>query len=179
MGVEVVTEGVSWCIENISAKYPNFHFIHADLQNDFYNPAGHGTSANFRLPANFGTFDVAVFASIFTHLDAPDSDAWLGHVSQALRPGGRVWSTWFIMDDETIQLCREGKSTIRLAYEEMGVFWLTPERNSGAVGYAPWKMREMFEQHGLQVTSWLRGSWCERDEITGGGYQDEVILSKT
>ena len=27
VGVEIVTEGVSWCIENISAKYPNFYFI--------------------------------------------------------------------------------------------------------------------------------------------------------
>jgi SAM-dependent methyltransferase len=177
VGIEIVAEGVSWCIENISAKYPNFRFIHADIRNDYYNPTGQGTSANFQLPGNPESFDVAVFASVFTHLDSADADAWLNHVSKALRPAGRVWSTWFSMDEEAIHNCRVGKSTIGLGYEEYGVFWQTPEKSPGAIGYAPWKMREMFERYGFSITSWTHGSWCHRAQ-EDGGYQDTVILEK-
>jgi SAM-dependent methyltransferase len=35
VGVEIVIEGVSWCIDNTTPKYPNFHFVHADIQNDY------------------------------------------------------------------------------------------------------------------------------------------------
>jgi len=162
LGIEIGTEGVSWCIENITAKYPNFRFIHADIQNDYYNPAGQGTSAGFRLQGDPGTFDIAVFASVFTHLNAVDAEAWLSHVSKALRPDGRVWSTWFSMDDETTRNCRAGKSTIGLCYEEDGVFWQGADKSPGAVGCAPWKMRELFERHGFTVLKSYVGTWCER-----------------
>ena len=99
-------------MENITSKYPNFRFIHADIQNDYYNPTGQGTTIDFRLPGDPDSFDIAVFASVFTHLNALDADAWLSHVFKALRPGGRVWSTWFCMDDEAIQSNKAGKTTI-------------------------------------------------------------------
>ncbi len=178
LGVEIVTEGVSWCIENITAKYPNFRFIHADLWNNYYNPTGQGSSAAFRLPDPDGTFDVAAFASVFTHLDATDADAWLGHVAKALRPGGHVWSTWFIMDEETTQNCAAGKATISLSYTEDGVYWQTAEKDVGAVGFAPWKMAEMFERHGFRIVQQTRGTWSNRT-APDGGYQDVTLLQKS
>ena len=114
---------------------------------------------------------------MFTHLNALDADAWLSHVFKALRPGGRVWSTWFCMDDEAIQSNKAGKTTINLGYEEDGVFWQTNERSPGAVGYALWKMQEMFDRHGFAVRSSTRGPWCERSNPTGG-YQDAFVLLK-
>lgn len=177
VGVEIVTQGVAWCNEHITALYANFEFLHADLQNDYYNPGGQGTTIDFRLPVEPGSFDLAVFASVFTHLDATDADAWLRHVALALRPGGRVWGTWFLMDEATIAACREGRSTLGLNYEENGVFWQGPERSPAAVGFAPWKMQEMVERNGFNVEQRDFGNWCERPHA-GGGYQDLVVLTR-
>jgi len=177
LGIEIVTEGVSWCIETITSRYPNFRFLHADLQNDYYNPHGQGSSAQFHLREDPASFDIAIFASVFTHLAADDADAWLGHVSRVLRPGGKVWASWFIMTEETQENCRIGRSTIGLGYQEDGVFWQTPEKNPGAVGYSVDKMREMFSRHGFTVESQALGSWCTRG-LMNAGYQDETVLAK-
>ena len=177
LGIEIVTEGVSWCIENITSRYPNFRFVHADIRNVYYNPTGQGTTADFRVPGEPTRFDIAVFLSVFTHLDAPDADAWIGHVAKFLKPGGRVFSTWFIMDDDAIRACSEGKTTQGLGYNEGGLFWQTAEKNPGVVGYEPRKIQEMVDRHGLVISSQSFGDWCQRGRVDGG-YQDGVIMLK-
>ena len=39
-GFEIVREGVAWCQKNISARFPNFVFRHADIRNNAYNAKG-------------------------------------------------------------------------------------------------------------------------------------------
>ena len=39
-GFDIVKDRIRWCQDNISSKYPNFHFIHADVYNPCYNVTG-------------------------------------------------------------------------------------------------------------------------------------------
>ena len=39
-GIEIVKEGVDWCREKITPRFPNFHFQQIDVYNKHYNPRG-------------------------------------------------------------------------------------------------------------------------------------------
>jgi len=48
-GFDVVKSAVRWCQRNITPRYPNFRFRHANLYNAFYNRRG-VDAAHFRFP---------------------------------------------------------------------------------------------------------------------------------
>src|SRR5262249_7647866 len=49
-GFDIVRSGIDWSVENISSKFPNFHFQHANVYNKNYNPDGQTSADVFRFP---------------------------------------------------------------------------------------------------------------------------------
>src|SRR5689334_15882468 len=49
-GFDIQEEGIEWCSERITPRFPNFHFKHADLHNAFYNPKGTYQPHEYRFP---------------------------------------------------------------------------------------------------------------------------------
>ena len=39
-GFDISKKAIQWCQKNISSRFPNFHFFHADIYNEHYNPGG-------------------------------------------------------------------------------------------------------------------------------------------
>ena len=89
-GFDVVREGIDWCVSNISTRYPNFRFQHADIYNRNYNPRGKLSPAEFRFPYPDAGFDLAILTSVFTHMLPPHIEHYLDELSRILRPGGRA-----------------------------------------------------------------------------------------
>jgi SAM-dependent methyltransferase len=172
-GVEIVKDGVDWCAQNIGAHYPRFRFLHLDIYNEYYNPNGTQKIGDLPLPA--GHFDIAVFCSVFTHLVADDTAAYLKLLARTLKPGGLVWGTWFMMDDEARALVLEGKTTLKFNIDGEQTFFLDAERKSTlAVAYERPCIERLFADHGFTVDFVDTGLWCARDKAAGG-YQDLVI----
>ncbi len=76
----------------------SFRFTHVDLANDTYNPNGQATAASFRFPSDDATFDLVIATSVFTHLLPDEMGNYLGEIGRVLAPGGRLFSTWFVVD---------------------------------------------------------------------------------
>lgn len=80
---------------------PRFSFSHWDARNAMYNPAGMKITPESLLPVE-GTFDVIWLFSVFTHLEPSDANALLAILRRHVRPGGALFFSAFLGEDDTI-----------------------------------------------------------------------------
>lgn len=97
-GFDVVKQGIDWCRARYVGTRAPFRFAFADVRNSRYNPAGAVAASEFRFPYPDGCFDLVVATSLFTHLLSDSADHYLAESARVLAPGGRMLSTWFLID---------------------------------------------------------------------------------
>ena len=102
VGMDVMPDGLEWCAENISSKYQNFSFQRMDVFNEYYNPGSKTEACDYRFPFPDGSFDFIYLTSVFTHLLRPDVEQYLSEISRLLSDGGRLFSTWFLLNDDVM-----------------------------------------------------------------------------
>jgi SAM-dependent methyltransferase len=91
VGFDVVPEAIAWCRRFITPQVPaSFRFEHIDAVNAAYNPSGKIPSTEVRFPVPDRSVDVAIAASLFTHLLEPDAQHYLMELSRVLVRGGVV-----------------------------------------------------------------------------------------
>ena len=93
-GVDVQQRLIDWAAAHLQA--PGFRFTWVDLANARYNPDG---SRERTLAADPLSVDVFYAYSVYSHLLADDTAAYLGLLAGVLAPGGRAWITCFVEDD--------------------------------------------------------------------------------
>jgi SAM-dependent methyltransferase len=162
-GFDVNPDGIAWCQERYAGRHPNFRFHVADLFNGLYRPEGGQAAAEYRFPFADGEFDLVFATSVFTHLLERESDRYLAESARVLRPGGRLFATFFLLDDES----RE-----RLA---AGDTWMTFEADTPeeAVAYDVAWLRERLDAHGLALETLRPGAWSGRED--GLTFQDVTV----
>ncbi|ORV03344.1 hypothetical protein AWB93_00010 [Mycobacterium bohemicum] len=176
-GFDVSGEAISWCAENISVSHPNFDFRVVDVQNGVYNPTGRYRSSNFRFPYPDASFDVALLASVFTHMLPSDVKQYLHEIVRVLKPGGRSLITFFLLNDESLALIKEGKGLFKFEYEMPGFRMTHIENPESAIAYPEGFVRYLYGQCGLELREPVRyGTWCGRTNGMSG--QDVVIAAK-
>ena len=85
LGMDVDPRCIDWCRHHITPTHPNFRFIRLDIRNARYNPRGRVEPLDVRLPLE--TVDVAVAASVFTHLRRADTVHLLGELGRVATRG--------------------------------------------------------------------------------------------
>jgi SAM-dependent methyltransferase len=176
-GFDIVAEGVRWCQEQITPRFPNFRFRHVDLYNKHYNRLGACPAAAFRFPYPDASFDFVVLTSVFTHLLPRDLENYVGEIARVLRRGGRVLTTFFLLNETSLAAVRAGRS--RPAFRPYcGPCWCesfkVPE---AAVAYDEAAVRALWAANGLRVDEPIRyGNWCGREPFCS--YQDLLLATK-
>ena len=100
-GVDVNQRLVRWCQRKITARYPAFQFIHADVRTELYNPGGTISADIYTLPFPAKQFDVAIATSVFTHLLPRAIERYLEECARVLSPGGHLFATFFLIESGT------------------------------------------------------------------------------
>jgi SAM-dependent methyltransferase len=178
-GIDIVLDAVDWCKANITTRHPNFRFHHYDIHNEFYNPTGKGTVATTPLPFADDTFDIVFLSSVMTHLNTEDVLAYLPEIRRVLKPGGRLWATWFVVDAGMDDAVLDGRSKVPLGWTDgSGAYYTDANRNTLAVAFREPLIRAMHAMNKLRITYLQRGEWCERAKIDGG-FQDVIVAEKT
>lgn len=173
VGTDIVKHGVDWCKDNISSRYERFQFLLMDIYNEYYNPQG--TQQIGDLPFEAGYFDVAVFNSVFTHLVAGDTEAYLRLARKHLGKNGTLWGTWFIMDAEARDLVRMGRSSLPFILTGGTTFHLDERGvSTAAVAYNYDYLMSLFASNSFVIEKLEMGKWCDRG-IEFGGYQDLIV----
>ncbi len=169
-GFDVISESVAWCGAHYRRTAAPFRFVHANLYNAFYNPGGVGDASGYRFPYPDGSFDLVVASSVFTHLRAEAADHYLREAVRVLAPGGRLFSTWFLLDETGD---RDRPELIH--FEPLEGPEATADRSlpESAVAYDAGWVRERAEAHDLVLRGPVMwGSWSGRRGPTS---QDIVV----
>ncbi len=182
-GVEIRLEGVEWCQRQIATRRANFRFHHADIFNRSYNPSGKILASEYRLPFGEGEFDFVFMVSVFTHMLPMDVRHYMGEVSRVLRPGGRVFVTWFLLNEESMRLMPLRRSFLEavdlghpLKGHEGVCRVVNPEVPEAVTGYDEGFVRDLYEQDGFGDIGVHFGAWCGRYPYLS--YQDIVVAQK-
>ena len=172
-GFDIVEEGITWCAEHISPRYPNFNFVHADIYNARYNPGGRIQSADFVFPYEDESFDFVLATSVFTHMLPGDVEHYLMEIVRVLKRTGRTLITYLLLNEESLQLSKEDRSTLAFPYDQ-GVYRVARDDIPEAVvAYQEEFMTQLYEKVGLRDTAVHYGRWCGRERFLS--YQDLVV----
>ena len=177
-GFDIVPRGIKWCTEKITPHYENFKFQLADIRNSEYNATGHQTAAEFRFPYLDREFDFVFLTSVFTHMKSEDVENYLAEIERVLKPEGRCFITWFLLNAESRKLMREGRSAIDFKFAFGNLLTTNPEVPEEAIAYDEAYVTSLYGKAGLTlITPIYFGSWCNR-ENSFASYQDICIAYK-
>ena len=181
LGIEIVKDSVDWCTANISARHPNFRFVHFDVADQLHNPHGCGKTTAFSLPATDRSVDRVIVWSVFTHMIKDDIVHYLREFARVLRPSGKVFATWFVVSDEILAKARTVDLTpFHLRFEHHlaeGCFVNDLQFPMSAVAYTREALLSTIASGGLELSGdILPGAWSGYWSNPKGG-QDATILT--
>jgi SAM-dependent methyltransferase len=175
-GMDIARAGVEWCESRITPRFPNFRFRQIDVYNKHYNPQGTCPPSRYRFPFDDGTFSFVMLGSVFTHMLPDDLSNYLSEVHRVLEKGGRCLITYFLLNEESLQLVGAGKSSLDFKYTEDGYRTISRETPELAIAFdADWIVG-LYRKVGLEVARLDYGSWCGRDHYLS--YQDHILAVK-
>jgi SAM-dependent methyltransferase len=160
-GIDIGADCIAWCRREY-AELPNFHFHHADLFSTRYTPDGAASAATYRFPAPEGVFDLAFLGSVFTHMLPDEVENYLREIARALKPGGKVLSTWFLLDDESranVEADRTDPSFHHMLPGGSGCRVQLADVPEDAIAYEQAFLQPAFQQAGLELVTVDHGQW--------------------
>ena len=176
-GFDIVKSGITWCQKHISKKFSHFHFLHSDIYSQMYNPRGKLHADRYRFPFENNFFDFVFLTSVFTHMLPADLENYLGEISRVLKPGGRCFITFFILNAESLSLIRSGRSKIKFQYKIEGCLSDNHKVPETALAYEESILLQLFKKYYLTVVQPIHyGFWCQRENFLT--FQDVVITQK-
>jgi SAM-dependent methyltransferase len=182
IGTDTIGPSIQWCQKNISERFPNFSFVHHDINDTLHNPTGTLRAFDIRLPADEGSVDLIILQSVFTHMFHDEIIHYMKEFSRVLKPGGKVWTTVFIIDEGILANIRDNAKTQHaLSFKHQygpGCNINTRDEPRGAVAFEEEKLKMMIAAGGLELAApILWGAWSgQREEPKCG--QDGLILRK-
>lgn len=176
-GFDVVREIIRWDRRNLTHFDPRFQFRFVDVYNSSYNPWGSIPPERFRFPYPDAEFDFVFATSVFTHLLEASTRQYLAECARVLKAGGRLFATFFLLDETTLRLIEEGESDIDFRHPwELGLL-LSEERPEDAVAYRAGWVFEQLDELGLEVRHPpAYGLWSGRQNPVD--YQDIVVADR-
>lgn len=173
-GFDPTAEGVAWCTEHITSRYPNFHFEVADLHNEFYNPKGKYSPENFRFPYQDNSFDFIFLTSVFTHLFPDALSNYFSEITRVLRQGGRSFITYLLMNADSIALIKDGRSKLNFTHALKGCWTAYPDNPEAGLAFDEAVIHSLYQAGPMKIEDVNYGGWCGR-ESSYGGYQDLIV----
>jgi SAM-dependent methyltransferase len=184
-GFDISSEAIDWCTREITSRFPNFHFQVSDVLNPSYNTGAKFRPGDYIFPYEDGSFDLVVLCSVFTHMLPRDMEPYLAQISRVLRPGGRCFITFFLLNPESRLLMPAlGESYIHRDYRfnfahpvAEGCQAINPHKPEDALAYDESYVRKLFAKYQLTIAEPIHyGSWCGRANYLS--LQDIVVATK-
>lgn len=118
-----------------------------------------------------------LLTSVFTHLLRPALERYAAELQRVTAPGGRLLATFFLLNEESERLTREGRTAIAFPDRADGARVLDRRAPENAVAFPEDDVVDLLDRHGFDVRRPIHyGSWCERSE--GLSRQDIVIADR-
>jgi len=145
------------------------------LKNDLYRKDGE-EAATFVFPYVDGQFDLVILTSVFTHMLPEEIRHYLGEIGRVVRPGGCVFATFFIWNDESARLSQQGD--FRFPFDRGDHRLMDDRVVSANVAVSQHWLEAACQDSGLIMEKFLPGEWCGRTPEDRTDFQDIVVLKK-
>ena len=169
-GFDIVRDGIEWCQNVITPKYPNFQFNWVDLYNNTYNPTSKCLAADYQFTYQDGEFNFIFLTSVFTHMLPLDLQHYLGEIHRTLKSGGICFFTTFLINPDV----RQHRAVSKRHFHDAGDYWtLNPDRHEDGIAYDQALLESWIRANGFAIRLVRHSHWW----ATGTG-QDIVVASK-
>jgi SAM-dependent methyltransferase len=170
-GTDIDRETIAWC-QRAYRRFPNFRFHYLNIFNGAYNPNGEIQASEYKFTFPAQSFDFIFLTSVFTHTLPKDTDNYISEIARMLKTGGRCFATFFLLNDGSLRLITEGKSTRPLKYPVGECLVENPDVPEAGIGYPEAAVLSLFAKNGFRIAGVYYGTWPHRE---GPDYQDIVI----
>lgn len=175
LGCDIHPGLIAWSRSAIESVDRRFTFHHLDVRNGLYNPHGKESAASLKFPPSWGTFDVILLKSVFTHLRRAEAENYIRQIPSLLRPGGRCLASFFLLNAE--QRRHEAENRIRFRPSSEGAAYAVPEIPEAIVAFEEQDVLEIIAQAGLALERpVVYGTWSGRED--GLSHQDILVLTR-
>ena len=173
VGLDAAHPYVDWCNQHLRLGR-RFQFVHADVRTAAYNVDGSIAPEDFAFPWPPASFDLVVATSIFTHLLPAAAGNYLGEIARVLAPGGRLFSSFFLLDEAGTDAARAGATYPTFSHPIPEGLLHDREVPEDGIAFDPAWVRERLERSGLELVSMHPGTW----KGAGLYYQDIVVATR-
>jgi len=97
VGIDLQTELIAWCQQNLTPVDTRFRFMHHDVYSPWFAP-GNSRQLSQPFPVEDAAFSLIIATSVFTHLTMRQAEYYLTEVSRILSPGGIAYTSWLFFD---------------------------------------------------------------------------------
>lgn len=176
-GFDIVEDGIDWCSERITPKFPNFKFKHIPLRNDLYNLTTNSQAAQFVFPYDSNQFDFIILTSVFTHMQDKEVENYLKEIARVLKIGGKCFATFFIIDEASREYL--GQTDKPFFTHDYGHYLLHDSTVKDAnIAFTKSYIDQISSQAGLKISAFHPGWWAGRDKSASVDFQDVLIFEK-
>ena len=177
VGLDVESRKIEDACTRITARYPNFEFVHADVRNRHYNPKGGLFAEGYVFPFPDHSHDVVFAASLFTHLLPAETANYFRESRRVLKPTGRCLFSVFLLDHyggrgTTISPIYEFDHTLE---GSEGVAVRDARNPDSAIAYRVSRLRSLAHAADLEVETIIPGLWSEGTNFAVNE-QDLIVL---
>ena len=177
VGMDIVKPAIAWAERSFAPVSDAFTFLHADVWNSYYNPAGTVEAADYRFPLEDASFDTAMATSLFTHLRADATRNYLSEIARLLAPGGTGLLTFFLLNRQARKAIRRGEAVKQFETPlEDGSFTQSRKLPEMAVAHNEAFLLDTLREVGLELARPTDyGNWTGRSVRFA---QDHVYVTK-
>jgi SAM-dependent methyltransferase len=162
-GFDVGRAEVEWCQAEITPRFPNFVFQVGGVR-------------EYRFPYYDGSFDFAFATSVFTRMLAPDVEHHLAQAHRVMKPGARLFTTWFLLNLESRARIADADSHFTFRVPVGEAYAEDEDDIEAVVAYEEKHVLETFERAGFTVGEKRYGEWSGRPD--GMTWQDVIVATR-
>lgn len=179
-GFDVSAPAIDWANESIAKPFPNAQFVHANIHNTFYNPAGDIPASEYQFPYEDERFDVVFLPSVFTHMAQEGFERYVAEIHRVMKPGGRLLSWHFLIDEARFELASRGEiGDYKITRFNEHLWVPAHDKLEAYTFYDLQYVLETLASAGFRPHGLMRGNWAkERGAGIVEDYQDKILSAR-
>ncbi|MBI2617521.1 class I SAM-dependent methyltransferase [Candidatus Gottesmanbacteria bacterium] len=167
-------------------KKKNFQFLHRDIYHAYYNPKGQIKAENFVFPFQNESFDIVFLNSIFTHFRPKEIENYLLEIHRVLKDEALVLSTYFIANNQSLKLDRQGLSSKELRmgkkyllnYEYRNYWSRDKIIKERIIAVKESWLKNVYKKSGLTIEKIVWGYWCGREKTEETVHEQDLVIAR-
>ena len=180
-GFDVSASSIDWAKKTITKQFPNAQFVHANIKNTFYNPAGDILASEYQFPYEDERFDVVFLPSVFTHMDQKGFERYVAEIHRVMKPEGALLSWHFLVDETRIELASRGEIGGYKITRLSDCLWgPTHDKLEAYTFYDLQYVLEALSVAGFRPHALMRGNWDQQQQGAGivADCQDKILSTR-